>query len=429
MMNSFNQLKQMVATYTISPPQAPITNNITANPTITGPSISNAPNNYYQPQQTFAATPSQQTYAPTPPQQTYASTPPQQSFFAAPQEERFTATSQQKFGAAMLPTFVTNPYQDRGQFHSAQTNDRFVHHPYSQYMPMGVGFYNQMEADGVVYKCIFSETEYENCLKKFYKYNVEVLTYLARALVKGNRLREAHNALLNARPQEILKDENSTLTFVLQAIDQLKIAQKTFTWLGEHGDPHRIVLNQTLQEAQQCSDLLSQSTYHEIRARKKDEEEQIVRRKQDEERRKLREKQLQEAEERRIKEDEKRRIEREKRQEFVERTKNLLTAAESQITIEKSQRSTGGTRKTYRSKRSSSSKISHRQSESTGRYKSKATISTEEEEGEEVEDNNEGSAAAEDEQDEGNEENAEDDRQEEEEEKAPEDIDVSDDED
>lgn len=53
-------------------------------------------------------------------------------------------------------------------------------------------------------------------------------------------------------------------------------------------------LNQATQEAQQCSDLLSQSTYHEIRARKKDEEEQLVRQKQDEERRKLREKQFQE---------------------------------------------------------------------------------------------------------------------------------------
>lgn len=157
---------------------------------------------------------------------------------------------------------------------------------------------------------------YENCLKKFYKYNnVEVLTYLARALVKGNRLHEAHNALLNARrvaphdltlmynialvqqklAQEILKDENSTLNSVLQAIDQLRIAQKSFSWLGEHGDPHRLDLNQSLQEAQQCSDLLSQSTYHEIRARKKDEEEQLIRKKQDEERRKLREKQVQEA--------------------------------------------------------------------------------------------------------------------------------------
>lgn len=88
---------------------------------------------------------------------------------------------------------------------------------------------------------------YENCLKKFYKYNnVEVLTYLARALVKGNRLQEAHNTLLNARrvaphdltlmynialvqqklAQEILKDENSTLNSVLQAIDQLRIAHK-----------------------------------------------------------------------------------------------------------------------------------------------------------------------------------------------------------
>ena len=71
--------------------------------------------------------------------------------------------------------------------------------------------------------------------------------------------------------------------------------KRTFTWLSEHGDPHRLDLNQTLQEARQCSDLLSQSTYHEIRARKKDEEEQLARKKQDEERRKLREKQQQEA--------------------------------------------------------------------------------------------------------------------------------------
>jgi len=70
---------------------------------------------------------------------------------------------------------------------------------------------------------------------------------------------------------------------------------RALTWLGEHGDPHRLDLNQASQEAQQCSDLLYQSTYHEIRARKKDEEEQVVRKKHDEERRKLREKQFQEA--------------------------------------------------------------------------------------------------------------------------------------
>jgi len=40
-------------------------------------------------------------------------------------------------------------------------------------------------------------------------------------------------------------------------------------------------------------------------------------------------------------------MEREKRQEFVERTKNLLTAAESQVTSEKSQRSTSGTKKVF----------------------------------------------------------------------------------
>ncbi|CAF0835802.1 unnamed protein product [Didymodactylos carnosus] len=196
---------------------------------------------------------------------------------------------------------------------------------------------------------------YENCLKKFYKYNnVEVLTYLARALVKGNRLKEAHNALLNARrvsphdltlmynvslvqqklAHETLKDENSTLTPVLQAIDQLKIAQKTFTWLAENGDPSRIDLNQSSQEARQCSDYLSQSTYHEIRARKKDEEEQFIRRKQDEERKKLREKQMYEEQERRRKDEERRQFERKKREEFV-RNCNLLAVNETQEKAER----------------------------------------------------------------------------------------------
>jgi hypothetical protein len=70
--------------------------------------------------------------------------------------------------------------------------------------------------------------------------------------------------------------------------------RRTFTWLGKYGDPHRLDLSQAQQEAQQCSDLLSQSNYHQQRAKKKDEEEQTTRRKQDDERRKLREKQMQE---------------------------------------------------------------------------------------------------------------------------------------
>lgn len=40
-------------------------------------------------------------------------------------------------------------------------------------------------------------------------------------------------------------------------------------------------------------------------------------------------------------------MEREKRQEFVERTKNLLTTTESQPTSEKAQRSTGGSKKVF----------------------------------------------------------------------------------
>ena len=38
--------------------------------------------------------------------------------------------------------------------------------------------------------------QYENCLKKFYKYdNTDVLQYLARAYFKSNKLKEAKQTL------------------------------------------------------------------------------------------------------------------------------------------------------------------------------------------------------------------------------------------
>ena len=88
---------------------------------------------------------------------------------------------------------------------------------------------------------------YENCLKKFFKYhNVDVLLYLARAYAKNGKLKEAKMTLLKARrvsPQDtvilynialilqklasqLLRDEKSTLSEVLQAVHELGLSHK-----------------------------------------------------------------------------------------------------------------------------------------------------------------------------------------------------------
>lgn len=48
--------------------------------------------------------------------------------------------------------------------------------------------------------CCLSAPQYENCLKKFYKYqNTEVLLYLARALFKCGKLQECKQMLLKVK--------------------------------------------------------------------------------------------------------------------------------------------------------------------------------------------------------------------------------------
>ena len=87
---------------------------------------------------------------------------------------------------------------------------------------------------------------YENCLKKFFKHpNVQVLQYLARAYFKARKLKDAKRTLLKARrvaphdtvilynialilqklASQLLRDEKSTLTEVLQAVHELGIAE------------------------------------------------------------------------------------------------------------------------------------------------------------------------------------------------------------
>ncbi|XP_062869017.1 RNA polymerase-associated protein CTR9 homolog isoform X2 [Trichomycterus rosablanca] len=207
---------------------------------------------------------------------------------------------------------------------------------------------------------------YENCLKKFYKYqNTEVLLYLARALFKCGKLQECKQMLLRARhvaPNDtvlmfnvalvlqrlatlVLKDEKSNLKAVLSAVKELELAHRYFSYLGKAGDKMRFDLALAASEARQCSDLLSQAQYHVARARKQDEEEKELRAKQDQERELLRQQVLREQEERKNKEAEEQKKLLEQRAQYVEKTKNLLTFTESMKESNKEKKRGGGRRK------------------------------------------------------------------------------------
>ncbi|KAM9461376.1 RNA polymerase-associated protein CTR9 homolog [Clarias gariepinus] len=204
---------------------------------------------------------------------------------------------------------------------------------------------------------------YENCLKKFYKYqNTEVLLYLARALFKCGKLQECKQMLLRARhvaPSDtvlmfnvalvlqrlatlVLKDEKSNLKAVLSAVKELELAHRYFSYLSKAGDKMRFDLALAASEARQCSDLLSQAQYHVARARKQDEEEKELRAKQDQERELLRQQLLREQEERKIKEAEEQKKLLEQRAQFVEKTKNLLTFTDEMKESAKEKKKSGG---------------------------------------------------------------------------------------
>lgn len=186
---------------------------------------------------------------------------------------------------------------------------------------------------------------YENCLKKFFKHNnVEVMQYLARAYFRAGKLNEAKTVLLKARrvaPQDtvllfnialvlqrlamqILKDEKSVLSEVLQAVHELGLAHKYFSYLNVHGDKTRFNITVAGSEASQCQDLLSQAQYHVARARRIDEEDRSLRSKQEQERAAFKHKQ--EEERKRIEVERSKNIEEmlKKREEYKEKTKGAM---------------------------------------------------------------------------------------------------------
>ncbi|EHH23101.1 RNA polymerase-associated protein CTR9 homolog [Macaca nemestrina] len=207
---------------------------------------------------------------------------------------------------------------------------------------------------------------YENCLRKFYKHqNTEVVLYLARALFKCGKLQECKQTLLKARhvaPSDtvlmfnvalvlqrlatsVLKDEKSNLKEVLNAVKELELAHRYFSYLSKVGDKMRFDLALAATEARQCSDLLSQAQYHVARARKQDEEERELRAKQEQEKELLRQKLLKEQEEKRLREKEEQKKLLEQRAQYVEKTKNILMfTGETEATKEKKRGGGGGRR-------------------------------------------------------------------------------------
>lgn len=121
----------------------------------------------------------------------------------------------------------------------------------------------------------------------------------------------------------VLEDSKSSLQTVIQAVHELGLAHKYFGYLKIHGDKSKFDLSWASVEEQRCQDLLSQAQYHVVRARRADEEEQEIRRKQELEREALRQKymiELKAKEEAKLQQ-EKELIQ--KRQEYVEKTKNI----------------------------------------------------------------------------------------------------------
>ncbi|XP_033972543.1 RNA polymerase-associated protein CTR9 homolog [Trematomus bernacchii] len=207
---------------------------------------------------------------------------------------------------------------------------------------------------------------YENCLKKFFKYqNTEVLLYLARALFKCGKLQECKQMLLKARhvaPSDtvlmfnvalvlqrlatlVLKDEKSNLKAVLSAVKELELAHRYFSYLCKAGDKMRFDLALASSEARQCSDLLSQAQYHVARARKQDEEDKELRAKQQQERDVLRQQMMKERTDKRNKQVEEQKKLLEQRALYVEKTKGLLSFTEGSKEMGKEKRKGGGRRK------------------------------------------------------------------------------------
>ncbi|RDD42841.1 RNA polymerase-associated protein CTR9-like protein, partial [Trichoplax sp. H2] len=186
---------------------------------------------------------------------------------------------------------------------------------------------------------------YRSCIERFsMNQNTEVLLYLARAYFKDGRLQNCNRILVKAfhiAPQEtlllfniclvlqcmavvVLEDEYNQVEDIKEAIEQLKLAHKYFTFLGETGDKTKFDLDQATAESRHCSDLLSQAQYHVTRASTRQKEELELIRKYEENYLASIEKRKTDELHRQCEMEAKTRVINEQRNQYVEATKKLL---------------------------------------------------------------------------------------------------------
>lgn len=59
----------------------------------------------------------------------------------------------------------------------------------------------------------------------------------------------------------VLQNEKSNLKLVLEAVTDLELAQRSFKFLSQHGEYHKLNLAHAEAEGRMCADLLSQVSY------------------------------------------------------------------------------------------------------------------------------------------------------------------------
>ncbi|TKR78211.1 hypothetical protein L596_019056 [Steinernema carpocapsae] len=210
---------------------------------------------------------------------------------------------------------------------------------------------------------------YCNCMSKFGRQNdLQLLSYLARAYFKADKLQECRECLEKALSEapdnlqvtfnlanvlqklstQVLQDEKSTFDAVCGAVDDLKTAEQMFQFIANNRDESLAAARYVSRTASAtaagaCSDLLRQAQTYVQRARAQDEEEQRQRLRQEQERMNLRRQVEEEA--RRKKEQQEQELEdlKMKRQQYMEKTKEFLRLP--QIVEEKKSRGGGGGRK------------------------------------------------------------------------------------
>ncbi|KAL7074104.1 hypothetical protein ACQ4LE_006593 [Meloidogyne hapla] len=191
---------------------------------------------------------------------------------------------------------------------------------------------------------------YKNCMTKFDRNNdIQLMGYIARAYWKAGKIIECreyvekilkeepdklvhqfnHAVVLQKMATQVLKDVKSNLEAVTNAVEDLKIAERTFKSIA--GTPPEVVakakyISRTVcaNEAQSCTDLTKQAKVYLERAQQKDEEERRQKAIQEEQRQRIVEQQAEE--ERRKQEERLQELEKLKqlRQEYVDKTKEIL---------------------------------------------------------------------------------------------------------